>query len=414
MFSLQQITFTMAAHLLRNEDVFHELRLAGVNHEQWPGDTEAKKIFSDYVKTLEEKSYPAARLKIRFAIEKGFGQHGIGEETLPMSLKDLIALYPDAFKTENVRTLAHSLLNAPVDHAEELISRFQTQMINGVELTEVSTLVEEVFNEIDRRRAAGSLRRVFFDFKALSNAIDGFNPGRFTILYADTGFGKTNIAVHLALSCAKDWPAVYLNQEMTPFDMGVRLLVAAGETTYKEFFQSGDRTRAHLVLQGRKLKLSRGDDLNVDQIAAIVMRERREFGAEFFIIDYDQKIILKDSREDEWKQMQRMAVTLERVAIQENVHILLLCQSNGKGEISGSARMKFGAYTVMRFYKDPDTGLDLVSCEKNRGGVQGATIKMYYDRERALVREEGLIDLSKLRAEMGNVARKEIESRKSR
>jgi KaiC/GvpD/RAD55 family RecA-like ATPase len=394
---LQNITATLARHLVLQDGAREELEVHGIRFQEWPDDIAAKEIFKKYYQITETKKHEAARYYLRVAVEELFEKHGIVGLTRPMSVKECLALYPEVKRKRALDDLVNRLsemkLSGKWDKAEQVISEFQASPTISVKTTDVSELGEEFFTELERLQATNSLQRTLPDFPILSETIGGFNPGRFTILFADTGFGKTNIALHFALSASKLWSTIYFNMEMTPFDFLFRTIVAASGETYREMPKKVDRMVFHQLFHDRKLKITPGNDLNVQEIAGTIIREKRESGAEFFVVDYDQKIILADSDEPEWKQIQRAAVYLERVAIRENVHVLLLVQSNFEGGISSSKRMMYGAYTVMRFHNVD--GKDVIECVKNRGGETGAAIEVVYDRSRAWVKEVGRTKIEK-------------------
>lgn len=392
---LQNIAATLARHLVLADGAKEELLINDVNWREWPDCIEAKPIFEKYDRITADKKHEAARLYLRLDVEKVFEKWGLSDLGRPLSLKECLAHYQGALKNQLVDELVLEL-SRNREGADEVISKYQTRATFGVRPEEIQTLGAEFCQELREQQAAGSLVRRLPDFPIWSDMIGGFNPGRFTVLYADTGFGKTNIALQLALSASRVWPTVYFNMEMIKFDFICRAIMAITGLTRAEVEKMVDETRFALLFQDRKLKITSGEDLPLEKIAATIIRERKEFGAEFFVVDYDQKIILEESRrEDEWKQLQRAAVYLERIAIREKVHVLLLAQSNNKGEISGSNRMKFGAYTVMRFFNDELSGKDVIQCVKNRGGEFGATLEVVYDRARAWVREAGRVRLEK-------------------
>jgi len=389
---LQKIAATLARHLVLKDGAKEEIELHGINFRDWPDFIDAKKIFKDYEIITLSKKHEAARFELRPGVEKIFEKWGVSALERPLGIKECVALYPEVLRKQTVQDLAIDL-GKDWKNADKLISQFQNKLTSAVRAEDITTLGDEFFIELDRLRKINGLQRILPDFPILSEAIGGFNPGRFTILFADTGFGKTNIALQLALSASKVWPTTYFNMEMTQFDFMYRTIVAASGETYREMPKKIDRLKFQQLFQGRKLRVTPGNDLTVQEIATSIMREKRKYGAEFFVVDYDQKIILADSDEPEWKQIQRAAVYLERVAIRENVHVLLLVQSNFEGGISSSKRMMYGAYTVMRFHNVENK--DVIECIKNRGGEGGATVEVSYDRTRAWVRESRRVTLEK-------------------
>lgn len=212
-------------------------------------------------------------------------------------------------------------------------------------------------------------------WSCLSEAIGGFNPGRLTMITAGTGKGKTTLAINLALSALEVFPVVYINMELEFNDMVFKIMMAKGRFTAKELrdlsFQEYQFNEALEKLnKGHDFFITDGTKWKPLQLSAEI-RSKAKLGVKLFIVDYDQKIEF-DSKEDEWRLIQRTIEFLEELAKQHSIHIIILSQGNDDGDPKASKRSIQSVSTLLHLRYDEKKFL--LEARKNRWGEHGARV----------------------------------------
>lgn len=352
-----------------------------INHSQWP-EGRIKTIVEKYLTT--EKEFGADYAKAKFVDECAF----LTEETRGYAQTDYEQLkikYQVELKKLLAAELAKQILKNP-DHVDQHIIKFQQHRPHSVKTYSLQDCAEDVKTNLDEKIKKNQAEVIIPNFPKISRLIGGFNPGRVTILLADTGFGKTTASINLAISAAKVAPVLYLNMEMIHDDFALRCLISNNKLTYKEVLQTGAK-QLKTPPEAKNFYFSDGTDLNVLEIQSVISEYKQKKGIKFAVVDYDQKIVLDNQKDSpEWKELQRAVVLLETVAKREELCVMLLAQTNSEGSISGSRRSTFSASSVLRFYKTNDA-MTVISAIKNRFGKTGAGVYMNYVPERAFLEE---------------------------
>ena len=97
----------------------------------------------------------------------------------------------------------------------------------------------------------------------------------------------------------------------------------------------------------------------------------------FVIVDYDQKIISKNS-DEEWKSVLKTVEMLEECTKQTNAHILVLSQGDDEGQPKASKRSKQPASAVLHLGKNDDNEW-FIRTTKNRFGNPNLVIPLAVD-----------------------------------
>ena len=141
--------------------------------------------------------------------------------------------------------------------------------------------------------------------------------------------------------------------------------------------------------KGKGLLVTNGKSLTLDNIKGLARVEHGKSPLGLIIIDYDQKIELSTTRDiQEWKALQIAVASLEELAKELGIYILLFAQeSSEEGRISGSFRSTFSAATVMRFFRHKDGNDYILADLKNRFGPIGEGVRVKYSPDTSLVKE---------------------------
>lgn len=384
---LSEMLIALCGWLVSDERALLDFRSLGINPDDWP-QGETKRVAQKYIELREKKNHVYAELKL----ESELKQLGVAKD-LP-SRSDIQRLYLDALNEATSLELSRALMKHP-DRGPELIQafRFVSPKSDAIHYgVNIQSFVERMESDFQ----AGMSERELDEWPHLSSMIGGFNPGRVGLIVAKTGFGKTNLASSLALSASKTLSTVFVNMEMAEHDFAQRLMMASGNLSYRQI--KGDPTlimEKILKIQeehiARRLFFTKGTTLSMFDLESLARRFKANSGLDLLIIDYDQKIELKTSRETpEWKALQLAVEAVERLAKELSIYCLMLAQESGDGDgkMSGSKRSAFPASSVMHFFKD-DAGKNIIKATKNRFGKTGAAVEVDYQPERSFVKEVG-------------------------
>ena len=294
-----------------------------------------------------------------------------------------------AVKELRVLLLADHLQKKP-DNAEEILTQYQNSARVIGSVKHITEILKEAKSEYVERKERGVEFVKIGEWPQLSAMIGGFGPSRVSMILAKTGFGKTNLGLTLAMGAARDHAALYLNMEMSLYDIAKRLTVQTLGVQYDDFKRGNLFADVENILEYRKLYISDGMDLSIGEVAAIAKYYSKKNQIRFLFVDYDQKLKLTTSRESpEWKQLQMAMVEMESIAKNLGLHVCVLAQANNDGEVSGSKRSTYPVSTVLKFDKD-ESGQAFIRAVKNRFGVHNACISVDYRPESSTVKEIGM------------------------
>lgn len=364
---------------------------AGITTADWRSD--AKPVLEEYLRLRESNGRDYALWKLQSHFET---LAEMAEREIPQSQAGLTSWYKEHLGAELRERLIVDLARKEND-AGDVVQKYLERKASGIAVAHIKDLAERWLTESTARSTAGEIATVLPGWEFVSTMIGGFNAGRLTQLLADTGFGKTNLGVHLAISAARKMHTIYVNMEMIPHDMTERIVVAKSGMSFSELNKASpvQRQAAAYDLEDLKLRITDGQELEATQIEGILRLEKSKHDLAFAVIDYDQKLILKTGRDvPEWQALQRAVVSLESLAKKLSIHIIILAQTNAEGAISGSRRSMFPASAVLRFYQD-DEGRTLIEAVKNRFGKRSGAVEVQYDTSKAQIRELRIVEPTK-------------------
>jgi hypothetical protein len=380
----ERIESTLALWTLL-KDGFSDFMFAnGVKLEHWY--TPAKAIVEEYTALKAERGHEYANWKLKskiLALREGEIQD------FPRTDSLFRAWYLEALEPM-LREKLIVALSRNEKPAGELCQAFLESRVVGQGMRPIGEGLAEWKKNYLARRLEGESSVTLPGFEFTSQMIGGFNPGRLTILSADTGFGKTNVGVHLAVAAAKKGlQTAYVNMEMIPDDMHERIFIAANRIRFDELRKMPESAIENLISELKHLPLvvSDGSEMAPHEIESHLRQAKTKTGLSFAVVDYDQKLVLDLRRGiQEWQALQRAMVALESMAKILKIHIVVLAQTSEDGGISGSRRSAFPASAVLRFYEDDD-GRVVLEAVKNRFGMRHMGVFCDYDPARAMVRE---------------------------
>lgn len=380
----QKFLNTIAYAMCTNKSDWTLFNSIGVNPIEWPVSYEnpAKKSLADFSTLLKSKPYEFASLEIKSRYE-GFRAFEIMHD-FPTDVQDLAIIYKHNVEAWRAYYLAQAIIKDKFRH-EEIKARTQTSIDTDFFFT-VKDNIEEFFIDKEKQIKDKKTSIILPDWPILSEQIGGFNPQRLTMIAAQSGFGKTRLAVNLSLSAIKIAPVYYFNMEMGKNDFTQLFIQAHTGLTYKQI-NKGDYVYHPERVQAFKQHLEKNHHLNATSGRAITIEKliakasvhAKENPMSFIIVDYDQKII-SDSKGEEWMAVLKAIEKLEDVAKETNSHVIILAQGNDDGEAKSSKRAKQPVSAFLSFMKD-EQGVFYLKATKNRWGKPNIEVAVSVDPE---------------------------------
>ena len=353
-----------------------EFKAIGIDADEWP-PCHAKDLMQEFNFLLKKRDRFFAKFSISEKIKH------LGHHDLPKDTDILIAFYKKNIKEYKTGVLAEYILKDP-QNAEKYIVDYIKNQKSNIELKDLKNGIIPAIQDLQKRIEAKQALVVLPDFPLLSESIGGFNPKRITIITASSGFGKTKLAINLALSARKLMNVLYYNMEMGDEDFVSMFIQNKTDTDNKSWYDGRIKPEKIEAMMseletGNSIYYTNGQSLNIDEIAASIYSKSNENEMMFVVIDYDQKLI-SNLKMDEWLAMVRNIEKLEDVAKRSNAQIVILAQADKDGEIKSSKRGNQPASAVLNFYSEGDLTLKkyLIKPIKNRFGSNNFCIEYDY------------------------------------
>lgn len=391
-----RVEFEKFLNLITSEYFYYEgvranLKAIGINPDDWPA-CEAKTIMQEFNFYVDGRGIAFAKIALSERVSKlPF------DETLPKDLDIVLARYSDGIKKTKVANLCEKMAKTPLD-AEKHILEFQKNMSSRIELKNLSHGIRPALEDLQKRIESNQAKVILPDFPLLSESIGGFNPKRISIITAISGFGKTKLAINLALSARKIMNVIYYNMEMGDEDFVSMFIQRKTETDNKSWYEgkiNPEKIESFMneLESGHSISYSNGQSLTIDDIISSIYQKSQGQDMLMVIIDYDQKII-SNLRTEEWMAMVRTIEKLEDAAKKANAQIILLAQADEDGKIRSSKRGNQPASAVLNFYSDGDMALKkfLIKPLKNRFGRNDFQIELDYHPAISKITEKGFYD----------------------
>lgn len=380
---MRELTKSLSALMIQSESFYYMAKSIGIDHEDWPAD-ESRELVSEFEQLKGKHNFNFAahemlgKVKGRYTKEISFDKNILSEQ------------YEKKLDEFRAKMVGEMLIRSP-ELSREIMVDYLLKKRGKKTVVNLKESIKGLAQENERRIAEGKSVVKIKNWEYLSQTIGGWNPGRVGLLTAATGFGKTTLAVNLALNAGASMDVLCVNMEMMVQDFGERFIMAGSSIEFNDW-RSGEydvKRLSNFASNGalERIWFTDGSCLSIDRIYSMAL-ERKRTGLDFMIVDYDQKIDLKMPRgTPEWKALQVAIQELEEIAKELEIFILVMSQSNDAGDPSGSKRSKYSAAVVLNFYRNDD-GNVLIKAMKNRFGKQGVCIECNYRPEKSFVEEQ--------------------------
>lgn len=312
-----------------------------------------------------------------------------------ISLDEVKIFYGDYLTHLKTQELVTKLIQQP-ERGIELCNNFLNNKNSLVNYLNIQDAVELFVKETEVKIKSQNFGVMLKGFENLSKTIDGFNPGRVTIITAPTGFGKTNLAMNLFTSAlSTGLNSVFINMEMDTHDLTKRFLQSQYKMTQDEFKQESyvskiaQNTKPWLE-KGQTSYFTDGTSLSLYEIDSLVMDIIKKHKVDIIFCDYDQQIVDDSNyKDEEWRFILKAVSKLEALAKRENIHIVLFSQTDEEknGVPRASKRAMQPASAVLYLHKEE--GKTLIKFIKNRFGPTDKRLELNYEPSKSYISEKG-------------------------
>ena len=209
------------------------------------------------------------------------------------------------------------------------------------------------------------------------------------VIAADTGGGKSSLALNFVHSLNETYPCLYFNLEMDQLTVLQRLVaIASGMTLdriegYKQDPATAETVNLYLKqLTSRKPLQIIQDAYYLEDIEAIIRTSTagREDPTMVFI-DHSLLVDSKDQRDKRYERFTEVSESLRKMALKYNIVLFVLLQMNRAGKKDENAKPKNDslkesgswendATQIIFLWKEPGKGKKLI-LTKNRNGASG-------------------------------------------
>lgn len=296
-----------------------------------------------------------------------------------------------AYMEENITAKlpsGDSRIISPKKQAEINVQRMKERLANPKEITGIST-----------------------GFDRLDRIISGINPGDLVVIAAQTGRGKSALALNIArhVGIKNKLTTVYLNTEMSEEQVSDRLCaMLTGIDYYNIRVGALDATQQDKVLsayekigEGRLYITDAFYDLDLSKTLSIARKFKVQQDLKLLILDYIGRLDIGwDKRyPNEYQVLEQAAKKMKGLAQQLKIGVIMLAQLNEEEELAGSKRIENECDIYLRLLEvknndkevydypqgfEPDHWLHV---RKNRSGVSNIKIGLNFVKNKMILGE---------------------------
>jgi len=337
---------------------------------------------------------------------------GIAEDFISDYRRDEEVLYLKA-------TLDMIEKGSGVEEARIALEKKQVELDGGFNTdvtyrySQFRTYIDDINNNYTIREEGGV---VMTELNKFNKIMGGYREGRFNVIAARPGMGKTSLMIQEAYDLVRQGvPVLFYSLEMTATELIAKLANIATGISYKRQI-SGEMSKDELEFLTKfsselyELPLFIVDNKNKwYQIKDDVQRKIRKYGIKVVVFDYVQLINMPGANTLE--QISQLSTGIKRLALNNKiccVGISQMSRDSDKGgrsfpkssDLRGSGQLEQDAdfiafpwrYEAIDILEDPATGESLVNrtdiyITKNRHGDAFKKIPCDYDFQRSRIQE---------------------------
>lgn len=322
-------------------------------------------------------------LKIRHKYKETLEQHNWLDEGISQIVSDLTACTLDGKpeyymplvkqKTE-LRKILHELYmavdmcrhsqddnKAVYDYLQRIaFDRLATDSKDSNDLTKAEfgeLMIQEMYDNLDKeKRKEKTINLPWVKFQQNTG---GLNVQGLIIISAPSGQGKSAFALNIAanVGVVQRQPTLYINSEIPNNDMADRVdsHLAYVDSMKLRLGQYVDEKGELLQIVNDRVLLAaerynKGEllfrqipDLQIGNVEAMIQQDKAQRDTKLVIVDYIGRMDFeKNSNRDlqEWQVLRLSAMRLKRIAMEQNVCVVMVAQLTDQGTLQGSRAMK--------------------------------------------------------------------------
>lgn len=284
----------------------------------------------------------------------------LGRYSFEMMVEQLVALY---YKRE-LQSIGKSILLSLDTHKPEPI--IQSAEHRLAELQVVTSTDSGSMNLAQQMWIKDKKDNDFMrtSISALNEIVDGLKRGRVWVLGGQSGCGKSFFGLQFTLFnvfCERN--CLFFSTELTKAENFDRLL-----TMQKFFFDSKVDPEIDLASH-TNLRLY-DDKMTLTDIIFETKRQDRLKKVDLVVIDHIQDIATERG-ESLFDVISKAASDFKRLAIQNNIGILLISQLNKEGSFFGASKLNQVAHCSIKIEREENNNTIGLNVEKNRSGPRG-------------------------------------------
>ncbi|MEV5526374.1 replicative DNA helicase [Streptomyces prunicolor] len=287
----------------------------------------------------------------------------------------------------------------------DLVEQKLTEIIAGTPcLHQAPPTVDDLYldfiadlEDIQNGKKAG----LTYGFADLDTITSGMQPGNVTVVAAQSGVGKSTLALNAAVAAAKTGATVMFSSlEMSSTELMQKIAAAEGKIALHHLTHQGALTAQGWetvrrlgadLFRSLPLRVYRPDGASLSDIVSAARACARDGGLELLVVDYLQLVEVEQSRSITREQaVASVSRGLKNLSVQLDCHVIALSQLNDDGLMRESRAIKNDASVVIKVHRpdaddkeSPRSGeVDLI-IEKNRFGPTATTTvaaQLHYSR----------------------------------
>lgn len=336
-------------------------------------------------------------------------------------------------KFENfLRQNYQRLMESELDDIEHVLLQAEEELTNLTAL-EIDDKVDSPFDlanlgydEVERRflrykeikeqhKGVLPLDGLDTGFDTLNHLTMGYKSGDLVIVGAQTGHGKTAFALHTAQAVAVEnrYNVLYLNTEMSRVQIALRWGSMLSNIEH-DLIRRGELTEAQLsrVLQGYSRLRESGfysypcPNLTPEKTISIARKFKIQHDIKLMILDYVGRMDKITNNLAEWQVLEQIVKTQKMLAQNLDIAVMCLVQLNEDGTLQGARRMKNECDLMLKLLPISREELEeneelkkykrvnyYLYIDKNRDGIGGVGLPIYFDKARQTMRDAERISL---------------------
>lgn len=236
-------------------------------------------------------------------------------------------------------------------------------------------------------------------FSGIDHYLRGFKPGEFIIIAAQSGFGKTTLALNIAINIAKQDDVLFFSLEISKESLISKITSCALGINYSKFLSGhfdGEEGNKIMGFQSSPIKDNFFCDTDKMTVKRIKNRIRFHISKRektpIVFIDYIGLIEADENVEAKYRHafIASVSTELKQISKEFNITIIAISQTNREGnkradktplmsDLKESSRLENDADVIMFISKD-DGNKDIMklTVAKNRNGQTGQC-NMFFD-----------------------------------